>query len=233
MRFLRFVLLFSMLLTIGPGNSSRAEAQVSCRSVFAPEITRQSQAQIASWKDIEAKLLKDWENPYSLIFDVKVEAQKLGQNPTVKAQELFKILQENSPGESLASKLDNWTQTESQALLVAEILIATGLKNHSQTLEHLYTHNVFFSDAHPIRGPPQSHRQGLVTFAFEKEGINPKIASLYRDPKFTEDQWSQMTDQQRIHALQSMTLEKKNFFQPMSWPPQKTNPQALAAFLLS
>lgn len=217
-----------------------AFAASSCRELFSEPI---SEPRIALAKELEplstnavfqlhSKIRSDWGHPYTLIFDLKQEIIARGGDPDAKVQELITHFIQGNDSNELAKRLGNWIDSETQALIVADVLMQLGLSRHREVIEHLYTHNVFFSDAHPIRGPPDGSglAKGLVTFSFEKEGFNASITDFYRDPGVSENRWHSEPIDLRLEALQKLKVPKKQFLSPLQVAPTNKKPSFLGGF---
>lgn len=169
------------------------------------------------------KLFDELADPYSMAhFLVAEKGEAVARR---ELRDLDLILEQRSPSARLA-ELDRWVTSESHALILYHVLHARGLQSAGGMLEALLETNVYFVDAHPLRGPPTS----LVTYSFEKEGHEGEISMLYKDPKFTDDQWLALGERERVDRLQGLTDQKRVFMPSSKIAPTSLHPEALSGY---
>ena len=176
------------------------------------------------WHEVVTRLAGDLSNPYSLIWDLRSESAKLGRSFNLEIRSLLKILAQEKSIEQSES-LNHWIQSETHALFVYDLLNQRGLKQYSDTIAYLLKNNLYFSDGQPVRGPPV-----LLTYAFEKEGINPDISLLYKPPQISDEEWFKKTDRERFELLKGLKMKLKTFQSAANVAPTALKPSFLSGY---
>ncbi|HWU42806.1 MAG TPA: hypothetical protein VN132_05180, partial [Bdellovibrio sp.] len=141
--------------------------------------------------------------PYSLAYDVqKNSSSKWAFQRDIESL-TFTFLQADSTT-SRAEAFNKWVTSEEKALFLYDQLNKVGLSNFKEELDYLQQNNVYF-----IEGRKTGN--GLLTYAFEKEGITTDITLFYRPPKIPEQTWLDMSEEDRFAILKKVPIQLKTF----------------------
>lgn len=180
------VLIFSMNLN----------AENSCQGIFSDP-----------WELQTTEKIKD---PFSLEQSLKMDitGNASHQEVLLKLKNLKIIFEETRKNShTQIKKLNNWIQSEAQALYVYDELYRRSLVDYQITYQWLLKNNYYFKNTYSLPNDTKS----LITFGFEKEGSGPEASLLYRDPNISDKDWLNLSDSQRMKILSMLVKEKKYF----------------------
>ncbi len=151
--------------------------------------------------------IKSINNPSSLLNSLK----SLDDFPDELAvtKELLKltdILVRDIPAKDKFKGLNKWVKSPEHALYLFDRLNAEGVSKNWDMIRYLSSQNEYFKKALPVRGSPKTH----VTFAFEKEGKSNNISLYYKDPKYDDNEWLNLPEEERIELLRKATPKLKD-----------------------
>jgi len=168
------------------------------------------------------KSIQEAQDPYSLSHDVlRLHPDLLSFKKEVEI--LLQIFLDFSKMEDRSIALSEWVRSEEHALWLYDLFSRSGLNNFIEELKYLHTHNVYFIE---------SRRSGnsFVTFSFEKEGSTADITRLYRPPQFSEVEWLQKTEDERLKLIQKLEVTPKTFLKAYQVMPTNLKPAAVGGY---
>lgn len=202
--------------------SVAANAQGTCSSAIGPDQVAnadsawfhvshsvQNSPHFQTWRHHLKQSFFEVENPLSLSADLPKPEQ--GTKKALESLIRLSLTLAEAPGDTTFKKVSDWIQSGEQALFVYDLIAKTGVHQQQNFLEYLIKHNDYFKRATPMRGPPYT---SLVTYAFEKETTNPNITLLYKDPKYSDDQWLDLSDEKRLSFLKRLQFPIRAFQPP-------------------
>lgn len=189
----------------------------------AEAFSGQSRRERAAWEQVARWIAQSINNPYTMIFDLHIAAEKNNSTARLELRSLFQILAQPKSSERTAL-LDEWTKSETHAVNLYAILQARGLAHYTDELGELARVNLFFSDAHLAKG------QTLLTYAFEKEGRSSDVTMLYRPAATDEATWFKLSDVDRFAKIDGMQLRQKNFLPASVLAPTSLKPDYLSGY---
>lgn len=161
-------------------------------------------------------------DPYSLSHDVlKLHPDPLGFKKEVET--LLQIFIDLPSREDRSRALNEWARTEEHALWLYDLLSRSGLNNFKEELNYLHANNVNFIES-------RKSGNSIVTYAFEKEGSTSDITLLYRPPQFSEAEWLQKPENERIKLIQKLHVVKKTFLKAQTVMPTDLKPAAVGGY---
>lgn len=171
-------------------------------------------------------------NPYTLWHDVGFGTNLKRGTSKEELLDFAQVMFSKQAGAERAKHLDDWIVSEEHALFAYDMMQKSGLKEHQAELNLLLENNVYFVESVPLKDQSTGKTRSLVTYSFEKEGINPLITWLYRSPKFEEAAWMNMSDKSRLDEMQSLVsiLQSRTFLGADKVPPTSLKPRALGGY---
>lgn len=161
-------------------------------------------------------------DPYSLSHDVlKLHPDTMSFKSDVET--LLQIFIDLPSREDRTRALSEWTRTEEHALWLYDLLSRSGLNHFAEELNYLHANNVNFIES-------RKSGNSLVTYAFEKEGSTSDITLLYRPPQFSEAEWLQKPESERLMLIQKLNIEKKTFLKAQTVMPTDLKPAAVGGY---
>ncbi len=121
------------------------------------------------------------------------------------------LVQSRKSRAQLAKGAEDWVKSNEHALYLFQHLAEFGPARDS-VLEYLRLKTEYFKDVGRIRGPPYT----AVTYAFEKETRNPVSTLFYKLPRFTDKEWGDLPEEERVSLLKAATGLKEKVFLPAS-----------------
>ncbi|MFN8791692.1 MAG: hypothetical protein ACK5Y2_09600 [Bdellovibrionales bacterium] len=229
-----FLAVLSLLLPV-PG--AFAHTQTHCRQVLAHSELRPGSGgaslsvQKNPWREALKTLRANLENPYTLAADLKDVAKTLRTTPDELLKRLEQaLLPSEKSSVPMAEALHRWIRTDEQALIVYDLLVQSGLEQNREVVDYLKMRSPFFREARQIQSSFEKASPAFLTYSFEKETLSSNIGFLFRTREYSEEQWFQLTDLQRLQKLESLEDTTK-VFQPASRvPPTSLRPSFVSGF---
>lgn len=201
--------------------ASIANAQNSCQIVIGKDPVTMEQAWARTeqaygnsphfqvWKTLLKKSFHEVENPLSLVADIP--RPELGPSEALRSLEQLSQILAEEPRPSTYKKISEWVQSDEQALFLYNLIAINGVHRHQPLLRFLIYNNPSFKKATPVKGPGDIIY--LLTYSFEKEGQKADITLLYKDPKYSDDEWLDLPESKRLKLLKEIHTPKR-VFQP-------------------
>tara|TARA_B110001454_G_scaffold219196_1_gene251409 strand:- start:23839 stop:25896 length:2058 start_codon:yes stop_codon:yes gene_type:complete len=161
-------------------------------------------------------------NPYSLVYDVrKAEGDDAQFKKSIDSL-LTATIGQTTP-KARGRALNSWITSEAHALFVFDLLSQSGLSSFKTELAYLLEHSVYFIE---------SFKSGdsLVTYSFEKEGTSTDISMLFRPTEFSEKDWMNKSDEERIGLLKKAKIPTKTFIRASKIMPTDFKPDAVGGY---
>ena len=229
---------FVFSLFVGVVSSSSSHAQSRCQQLLAQSGSRDQvhtaagPSQKDSWRKALKTLRTNLKNPFTLAADLRDVARTLQTTPDelIKRLETAFFPTEKSPP-PVSEALNRWIRTDEQALIVYDLLVRSGLEQNREILQGLKKRSPFFREARQIQSSFGKASAALLTYSFEKETSSPNIGYFFRTREYTEEQWFQLTDSERLQKLESLVEGTAKKFQPASRvPPTSLRPSFVSGF---
>lgn len=173
------------------------------------------------------------DNPFSIGFELHRVANKHQTTTLELAKSFINALVQTNTVDALVNQMNQWIQSETQALLSYQALTSANTIETNAVLNDLLVNNLFFSDAIPFDPSLDQSHPRLITFSFEKESMSPIIRMAYRVAHFTEDEWFALDDLSAAKLLEKYSLIPNKdvlsrvivptSLKPSSWGPYTTD----------
>ncbi len=136
--------------------------------------------------------------------------------------EFEKLAKSTGSSSSEIKKWNAWLQTPTHALYLYQNLSDLGHRADG-VLARLISENKYFARVGRIRGPPET----LMTYAFEKETRKTEATMMYKDPAMTDEQWLELSDQDRADRLSKLVFLPKKAMPASKIAPTALKPEVL------
>ncbi|OYZ21204.1 MAG: hypothetical protein B7Y39_09710 [Bdellovibrio sp. 28-41-41] len=166
--------------------------------------------------------IEDSYNPYSLGFDVrKIVGDDVQFKKSIEG--LLSAVLDHPNAKDRGKAMNNWVTSEAHALFLYDLLSRSGLHAFKTELTYLATQSVYFIE---------SFKSGdsLVTYSFEKEGTTSDISMLFRPTEFSEKDWMNRSDEERIALLKAAKVPSKTFVRASKIMPTDFKPDAVGGY---
>lgn len=166
--------------------------------------------EMANFSKLENSLNKDLaaiNDPSSLINSFK-SLDGL-ENEEAVLRELLKLTDirvRAGPTKERFKGVNKWIKSPEHALYLFDKLNGEDLNKNWDLIRYLTDQIEYFKRARPVRGSPKTY----ISYAFEKEGKGPEISLYYKDAKYSDEDWLQLPEEERIELLRKATPKLKD-----------------------
>ena len=195
---------FLLLLLLSLSSFSLAD---ECESDYAA-ITGRSPSPLLAQR--ARKKLIESQNPYDTGYYLTPpnarDNQALRHREIIEFQKLIDF--RGTQAEHLEAA-NQWVKSNEHALYLYQHLEEMGPK--ADLLMDVLPHrNEFFGRVGFVRGPPNT----LITYAFERETRDAMATLYYKDPRYTDEEWIELPENQRQEILKRLNGSDEKVFQP-------------------